>query len=112
MQISIIIPVYNNTKDLPYCPSGVKASAKNLDAEIIVVDDAPTDETPVGGRWSVDPTHRPALCDTLVAAYHAWRAGTLAATTANPRKLGRFSRRHLASELATRFESLRETAAR
>jgi glycosyltransferase involved in cell wall biosynthesis len=46
MRISIIIPVYNNTRDLPECLSAVKASAKNLDAEIIVVDDASTDETP------------------------------------------------------------------
>lgn len=60
----------------------------------------------VGGGWSVDPTQRPALRDALVAAYQAWRAGTLAATAANPRKLDRFSRRHLASELASRFESL------
>ncbi len=46
MRISIIIPVYNNTRDLPECLSAVKASAKNLDTEIIVVDDASTDETP------------------------------------------------------------------
>ena len=46
MRISIIIPVYNNMRDLPECLSAVKASAKNLDTEIIVVDDASTDETP------------------------------------------------------------------
>lgn len=46
MRISIIIPVYNNTRDLPECLSAVKASAKNLDTQIIVVDDASTDETP------------------------------------------------------------------
>ena len=46
MRTSIIIPVYNNTRDLPECLSAVKASAKNLDTEIIVVDDASTDETP------------------------------------------------------------------
>lgn len=46
MRISIIIPVYNNTRDLPECLSAVKTSAKNLDTEIIVVDDASTDETP------------------------------------------------------------------
>jgi glycosyltransferase involved in cell wall biosynthesis len=46
MRISIIIPVYNNTRDLPECLSAVTACAKDLDAEIIVVDDASTDETP------------------------------------------------------------------
>jgi len=46
VRISIIIPVYNNTRDLPECLSAVKASAKNSDTEIIVVDDASTDETP------------------------------------------------------------------
>jgi len=46
MRITVIIPVYNNTRDLPECLSAVRASAKNLDAEIIVVDDASTDETP------------------------------------------------------------------
>jgi glycosyltransferase involved in cell wall biosynthesis len=46
MRTSIIIPVYNNTRDLPECLSAAKASAKSLDTEIIVVDDASTDETP------------------------------------------------------------------
>lgn len=46
MRISIIIPVYNNTTGLPECLSAVKASAQNSDTEIIVVDDASTDETP------------------------------------------------------------------
>lgn len=46
MRITVIIPVYNNTRDLPECLLAVRASAKNLDAEIIVVDDASTDETP------------------------------------------------------------------
>lgn len=46
MRISVIIPVYNGTRDLPECLSAVKAWAKNSDTEIIVVDDASTDETP------------------------------------------------------------------
>lgn len=46
MRISVIIPVYNGTRELPECLSAVKASAKNFDTEIIVVDDASTDETP------------------------------------------------------------------
>ena len=46
MRISVIIPVYNGTRELPECLSAVKASAKNSDTEIIVVDDASTDETP------------------------------------------------------------------
>jgi glycosyltransferase involved in cell wall biosynthesis len=46
MRVSVIIPVYNNTRDLPECLSAVKVSAKHLDSEIIVVDDASTDETP------------------------------------------------------------------
>src|SRR3990172_3929317 len=46
MRISIIIPVYNNTTDLPECLFAVKASANNSDSEIIVVNDASTDETP------------------------------------------------------------------
>lgn len=46
MRTSIIVPVYNNTRDLPECLSAVKAAARNSDTEIIVVDDASTDETP------------------------------------------------------------------
>jgi glycosyltransferase involved in cell wall biosynthesis len=46
MRISIIIPVYNNTRDLAECLSAVRAAAKNADTEIIVVDDASTDDTP------------------------------------------------------------------
>src|SRR6266849_6346905 len=46
MRASIIIPVYNNTRDLPECLSAVKAAAKNVDTEIIVVDDGSTDDTP------------------------------------------------------------------
>lgn len=46
MRISIIIPVYNNVRDLPECLSAVKAAARNRDTEIIVVDDASTDDTP------------------------------------------------------------------
>ena len=46
MSVTIIMPVYNNTRDLPECLSAVKAAAKKHDSEIIVVDDASTDDTP------------------------------------------------------------------
>jgi glycosyltransferase involved in cell wall biosynthesis len=46
MRVTIIMPVYNNTRDLPECLSAVKAAAKKHDSEIIVVDDASTDDTP------------------------------------------------------------------
>ncbi len=46
MRVSVIIPVYNNTRDLPECLSAVKASAKSFDTEIIVIDDGSTDDTP------------------------------------------------------------------
>jgi glycosyltransferase involved in cell wall biosynthesis len=45
MRISIIVPVYNNPRDLPECLSSIVASSLP-DSEIIVVDDASTDETP------------------------------------------------------------------
>jgi len=46
MRVTIIMPVYNNTVAFPECLSAVKAAAKRHDCEIIVVDDASTDETP------------------------------------------------------------------
>ena len=53
MHISIIVPVYNNSKDLPECLSALKASSFP-GSEIIVVDDASTDETPsVAARMGV-----------------------------------------------------------
>lgn len=44
MRISVIIPVYNNPRDLPECLSALIA-ASPAGAEIIVVDDASTDDT-------------------------------------------------------------------
>jgi len=46
MRVTIIMPVYNNTRDLPECLSAVQAAAKKRDCEIVVVDDASTDDTP------------------------------------------------------------------
>ena len=43
---SIIVPVYNNARDLTECLSAVKVAAQKRDTEIIVVDDASTDNTP------------------------------------------------------------------
>ncbi len=45
MRISVIVPVYNNAKDLPECISSLKNSIFS-DDEIVVVDDASTDDTP------------------------------------------------------------------
>ncbi len=45
-RVSIIVPAYNNSRDLFQCLSALKASAYP-DSEIIVVDDASTDETPL-----------------------------------------------------------------
>jgi glycosyltransferase involved in cell wall biosynthesis len=44
MRLSIIVPVYNNSQDLSECIAAIKASAPH-DSEIIVVDDASTDDT-------------------------------------------------------------------
>jgi GT2 family glycosyltransferase len=43
-RISVIVPVYNNPADLVECVSALKASA-GTDTEILVVDDASTDDT-------------------------------------------------------------------
>jgi glycosyltransferase involved in cell wall biosynthesis len=45
MRVSIIIPVYNNPQDLRECLTAVRASVCS-GSEIIVVDDASTDDTP------------------------------------------------------------------
>ncbi len=45
IQISIIVPVYNNPRDLSECLSALKASPYPR-AEILVVDDGSTDDTP------------------------------------------------------------------
>ena len=53
MQISIIVPVYNNGGDLSECLSALKLSS-GPDSEIVVVDDASTDDTPaVAARMGV-----------------------------------------------------------
>jgi glycosyltransferase involved in cell wall biosynthesis len=44
MRVSIIVPVYNNPRDLQECLSALVASAGS-DSEIIVVDDGSTDQT-------------------------------------------------------------------
>jgi GT2 family glycosyltransferase len=46
MHLSIIVPVYNNAPDLRACLSALMASSCP-DSEIIVVDDASTDDTPL-----------------------------------------------------------------
>jgi glycosyltransferase involved in cell wall biosynthesis len=46
MRISIIVPVYNNAKDLLECVAALQVSSLPR-TEIIVVDDASTDETAV-----------------------------------------------------------------
>jgi glycosyltransferase involved in cell wall biosynthesis len=45
MRLSIIVPVYNNPRDLRECLTALTASA-GPDSEIIVVDNASTDGTP------------------------------------------------------------------
>jgi GT2 family glycosyltransferase len=51
--ISIIVPVYNNTRDLQECLSALVAPSDPR-VEIIVVDDASTDDTPaVAARYGV-----------------------------------------------------------
>lgn len=53
MRVSIIVPVYNNPQDLQECLSALRA-ASCPDSEIIVVDDASTDDTPaVAARMGV-----------------------------------------------------------
>jgi len=44
IQVSLIVPVYNNPKDLVECISALKAEAYP-GSEIIVVDDGSTDKT-------------------------------------------------------------------
>ena len=48
-RISVIVPVYNNPTDLAECVSALKASA-GADTEILVVDDASTDDTRTAAR--------------------------------------------------------------
>jgi len=45
IHVSIIVPVYNNVKELPECVSGLVASS-GADTEIIVVDDGSRDGSP------------------------------------------------------------------
>ena len=45
VRVSIIVPVHNTPRDLPDCLSALKAAA-GVESEIIVVDDASTDNTP------------------------------------------------------------------
>lgn len=53
VHISIIVPVYNNSQDVTECLAALIASS-NPGTEIIVVDDASTDETPsMAARMSV-----------------------------------------------------------
>jgi glycosyltransferase involved in cell wall biosynthesis len=44
-RLSIIVPAYNNPTDLSECLVALRAEAP-ADAELLVVDDASTDETP------------------------------------------------------------------
>ncbi len=46
MKISVVVPAYNNAPDLLECLEALKRSAP-ADAEILVVDDASSDDTPV-----------------------------------------------------------------
>jgi GT2 family glycosyltransferase len=48
-RISVIVPVYNNTRDLAECVAALKAAADER-TEIIVVDDASTDQTASAAR--------------------------------------------------------------
>ncbi|MBI2179808.1 MAG: glycosyltransferase family 2 protein, partial [Deltaproteobacteria bacterium] len=53
ISLSIIVPVYNNSRDLKECLSAIKA-ASPPNTEVIVVDDASTDDTfPTASRWGV-----------------------------------------------------------
>jgi GT2 family glycosyltransferase len=53
MRISIIVPVHNNGRELSECLSALRVGS-GLDAEILVVDDASTDDTPfVAARMGV-----------------------------------------------------------
>ena len=51
ISLSIIVPVYNNSRDLKECLSAIKA-ASLPNTEIIIVDDASTDDTfPTASGW-------------------------------------------------------------
>jgi glycosyltransferase involved in cell wall biosynthesis len=50
-RMSVIVPVHNNASDLVQCIAALKPSA-SADTEIIVVDDASTDDTPAAARTS------------------------------------------------------------
>ena len=45
VSVSLIIPVYNNSKDLVECVSALRTATRLLQSEIIVVNDGSTDET-------------------------------------------------------------------
>jgi glycosyltransferase involved in cell wall biosynthesis len=65
-----------------------------------------------GGGWAVDPRDRAALREAVMTVYRAWCAGTLDQVRAAPERLARFSRRHLAAQLAGQFDSLAGAAPR
>jgi glycosyltransferase involved in cell wall biosynthesis len=63
----------------------------------------------VGGGWAVDPEDGVSLREVVVAAYRAWRRGTLGDVKVDPVALRRFSRKQLAGELAAEFNALCES---
>ena len=56
MKVSIIVPAYNNAAHLLECLEALKRSAP-ADAEILVIDDASTDDTPVRAAEALFAAH-------------------------------------------------------
>jgi glycosyltransferase involved in cell wall biosynthesis len=59
-----------------------------------------------GGGWVVDPIDSKGLQDVIIRIYQTWTKGCLDSLRADPTTLARFSRQHLAGELAAQFDAL------
>jgi len=56
-----------------------------------------------GGGWVVDPIDSKGIQDVIIKIYQTWTKGSFDSLRANPTALARFSRQHLAGELAAQF---------
>ena len=73
VHLSIVVPVYNNAQDLRECVGALRAEA-GPDTEIIVVDDASTDDTPaVAAALGVRTLRLPANAGPAGARNHGVR---------------------------------------
>lgn len=73
MKLSVVIPVYNGAATLPQCLDAAKAALPE-DSELVVVDDASTDETPqILARAGVRALRNPENRGTSASRNRGWR---------------------------------------